>query len=91
MRIHNDLYHTTCKYCKKQLPVKYISKEIDDDLKEILFMNSHKVCARRAFEIAVLENEIKELKKHLIKLEKRHLSLKTKEVLKTCEEGLSLN
>ena len=92
MRIHNDLsYRTTCLYCKKPLPVKYISKEIDDDLKEILFLDSHKVCARRAFEIAVLENEIKLQEKNLVKLRRRYATLKTKEIIKTCEIGATLN
>ena len=92
MRIHNDLnYRTTCLHCKKPLPVKYISKEIDDELKEILFLDSHKVCARRAFEIAVLENEIKLQEKNLVKLRRRYATLKTKEIIKTCEVGATLN
>ena len=74
----------TCIHCKKPLSnsVKYISKAVDDEdlqgLKEVVFLDSHKVCAKKAFEKALLENEIKELKKNLLKLEKQHLRLTSK-------------
>lgn len=85
----------TCIHCKKPLSnsVKYISKAVDDEdlqgLKEVVFLDSHRVCAKKAFNIALLENEIKELKKQLLKLEKQHLRLKTKEI--PTEEVATLN
>lgn len=92
MRIYNDInFRNSCLYCKKPLPVKFISREVEEDLKEILFLDSHKVCARRAFEITVLKNEIREQEKNLKKLNKRLATLTTKEVIKTAEIGATLN
>ena len=88
---------TTCIHCKKPLSnsVKYISKSVDDEdlqgLKEIVFLDSHKVCAKKAFTLALLNNEIKELKKQLLKLEKQHLRLTSKAQEIPIEEVATLN
>ena len=68
-----------CLYCKKPLSVKYLSHEVDDDLSEIIFFDSHKICQRRAVEIAILKTEINEQEKNLIKLRRRLTTLETKE------------
>jgi hypothetical protein len=97
MKIHEDLNfkRENCIYCKKKLSnsVKYISQPIDDcdGLQEVIFLDAHRVCSRRAMEIAFLENEIKLQEKNLVKLRRRLTALKTKEIIKCCEIGSTLN
>jgi hypothetical protein len=58
----------SCIFCHKKLPpVKAICKKVDDyeDLFELEFINSHKICKRYEIEQSFLKNEIDLLQKSL--------------------------
>ena len=80
-----------CIYCKKDLSVKFISHQIDDDLSEIIFLDSHRICSRNAMQAAFLKNEISETEKKLLKLRKRLTAFESKEIIKTAEVEATLN
>ena len=80
-------FRNKCLHCKKKLSCKYICHPVDDfeDLSQVVFLDSHKICAKRAFELSLLNNEIKLQEQHLFKLKKRYAALQMKEIIKTAE------
>jgi hypothetical protein len=82
LNISQEDFRNKCLHCKKPLSVKYITHEVEDSLSQVVFLDSHKICARRAFEIALLENEITLQERNLLKLKKRQATLKMKEAIK---------
>jgi len=92
LSISQEDFRNKCLYCKQKLSTKYISHPVDDDLSQIIFQDSHKACFKKAFEISLIENEIKEQEKNLKKLRRRLGTLKGKEeFIHTCEIGATLN
>jgi hypothetical protein len=87
LSISQEDFRNKCLYCKKPLAVKYISHEVEDNLSEVVFLDSHKICAKLAFEISLLENEINLQEKNLLKLKKRQATLKMKEAIKCITLG----
>ena len=86
LSISQEDFRNKCIHCKKPLSVKYISHEVADadDLSEVVFLDSHKICAKLAFEISLLENEISLQEKNLLKFKKRYAALKMKQGVKFC-------
>jgi hypothetical protein len=72
-----------CLYCKKPMAVRQICRHITDDLKEIEFLDAHKMCKKYALTISFLENENKFLMDRITKNKKDILSLEYKLFLKT--------
>jgi hypothetical protein len=85
IKIDEQPYRHLCVYCKKCLTVKSISCPVEDDLSQVLFLESHKTCSLVQFEKCVLDNEITQVKKHLIKLQRKRATLEYKQFLKSGE------
>lgn len=55
LNISQEDFRNKCLHCKKPLSVKYITHEVEDNLSQVVFLDSHKICAKLAFEISLLE------------------------------------
>ena len=91
LSISSEDFRNKCLHCKKPLSVKYISHDVEDDLSEVVFLDSHKACSKKAFEVAFLKNEINETEKKLLKLRKRLAAFESKEIIKTAEVEATLH
>jgi hypothetical protein len=85
IKIADEQHIPCCIYCKRSLTTKCISTPVEDDLSQVLFLDSHKACSLVQFEKCVLDNEITQVKKHLIKLQRRRATLEYKQFLKSAE------
>jgi len=72
-----------CLYCKKPMAVRQICRHITEDLHEVEFLDSHKMCKRYALTISFLENENKHLMDRITKNNKTITDLQYKLFLKT--------
>lgn len=87
IKIEDEQHIPSCIYCKRPLTTKCIfsASPVENDLQEVLWLDSHKQCSIVQFEKSMLDNEIQEVKKHLIKLQRRRATLEYKQFLKSAE------
>jgi hypothetical protein len=85
IKIDDKPYRQCCIYCKNHLATKYVTSPLDDDLQEVRFLDAHKACSIVQFEKCILDNEITQVKKHLIKLQRKRATLEYKQFLKSAE------
>jgi hypothetical protein len=86
IKIADEQHIPSCIHCKQRLATKCIISQVnDDDLQQVHWLDSHKACSLIQFEKCVLDNEITEVKKHLIKLQRKRATLEYKQFLKSAE------
>lgn len=79
MIIQKDL-KANCVYCNQSFPVKITSINVDNNIKEIVFNDSHDSCAKRQMLIELLQEEIEEREMVLMRLRLMSATLKSQVV-----------